>query len=37
MFFIIKETCEINNIEAIADHNGTLWLNKKHIEEKFKN
>ena len=35
MFNIDKETYENNNIEAIIDGIGTLWLNEKHIEEKL--
>ena len=35
MDFIITETYEDNNIEVIVEDNGTLWLNEKHIEEKF--
>ena len=30
---ISKETYEKNDIEAIVDCIGTLWLNEKHIEE----
>ena len=30
-----KETYENNDIEAIVDGIGTLWLNEKHIEEKL--
>ena len=35
MFVITKETYKTNNIEAIVDDNGTLWLNKTYIEEKL--
>ena len=35
MVNINKETYENNNIEAIIDGIGTLWLNEKHIEEKL--
>ena len=35
MVDIGKETYENNNIEAIVDGIGTLWLNEKHIEEKL--
>ena len=30
-----KETYENNDIEVIVDGTGMLWLNEKHIEEKF--
>ena len=30
-----KETYENNDIEVIVDGIGMLWLNEKHIEEKF--
>ena len=30
---ISKETYEKNDIEAIVDCIGTLWLNEKHTEE----
>ena len=30
-----KETYENNNIEAMVDCIGTLWLKEKHIEEKL--
>ena len=29
----VKETYEINNIEAIVHDNGTLWLQEKDIEK----
>ena len=32
---IDKETYENNDIEAIVDGIGTLWLNEKHREEKL--
>ena len=32
---ISKETHEKNDIEAIVDCIGTLWLNEKHIKEKL--
>ena len=35
MFNIDKETYENNDIEAIVDGIGTLWLNEKHREEKL--
>ena len=35
MVNIDKETYEHNNIEAIVDGIGKLWLNEKHIEEKL--
>ena len=35
MVNIDKETYENNNIEAIVDGIGMLWLNEKHIEEKL--
>ena len=35
MVDIGKETYENNNIEAIIDGIGALWLNEKHIEEKL--
>ena len=35
MVNIDKETYENNNIEAIVDGIGKLWLNEKHIEEKL--
>ena len=35
MVNIDKETYENNNIEAIVDDIGKLWLNEKHIEEKL--
>ena len=35
MVDIGKETYENNNIEAIVDGIGTLWLKEKHIEEKL--
>ena len=35
MVDIVKETYEKNNIEAIVNGIGTLWLNEKHIEEKL--
>ena len=35
MFNIDKATYENNNIEAIIDGIGMLWLNEKHIEEKL--
>ena len=35
MFNIDKETYENNEIEAIVDDIGTLWLNEKNIEEKI--
>ena len=28
-----RETHERNDIEAIADNDGMLWFNEKHIEE----
>ena len=31
----IKETYENNNIEAIVDGIGALWLNEKHLEGKL--
>ena len=34
---IDKKKYENNNIEAIADGIGKLWLNEKHIEEKLGN
>ena len=30
-----KKTYENNNVEAIVDDIGKLWLNGKHIEEKL--
>ena len=30
-----KKTYKNNNIEAIVDDTGKLWLNEKHIEEKL--
>ena len=30
-----KETYEKNNIEAIVDGIGSLWLNEEHIKEKI--
>ena len=33
MINIDKKTYENNNIEAIVDDIGKLWLNEKHIEE----
>ena len=35
MFNIDKETYENNDIEAIVDNKGTLWLHEKNIEEKL--
>ena len=35
MVNIDKETFKNNNIEAIVDGIGTLWLIEKHIEEKL--
>ena len=35
MVKINKETYEDNNIEAIVDGTGALWLNEKHIEGKL--
>ena len=35
MFNIDKETYENNEIEAIVDDIGTLWLNEKNIKEKI--
>ena len=35
MVNINKGTYENNNIEAIVDNKGTLWLNEKNIEEKL--
>ena len=35
MFNIDKETYENNDIEAIVDDKGSLWLNEKNIEEKL--
>ena len=35
MVNIHKETYKKNNIEAIVDGNGKLWLNEKHIEQKL--
>ena len=35
MVNIDKKTYENNNIEAIVDDIGKLWLNEKHIEEKL--
>ena len=35
MINIDKETYGNNNIEAIIDGIGKLWLNEKHIEEKL--
>ena len=35
MVNINKETYENNNIEGIIDSIGTLWLKKKHIEQKL--
>ena len=35
MVGIDKETYESNNIEAIVDGIGALWLNGRHIEEKL--
>ena len=35
MFNIDKETYKNNDIEAIIDSIGTLWLNEKKIEEKL--
>ena len=32
---ICKDTYENNDIEVIVDGIGMLWLNEKHIEEKF--
>ena len=32
---IDKETYKNNDIEAIVDNIGTLWLNEKHIEKKL--
>ena len=36
MVNIDKETNENNDIEAIVDGIGALWLNEKHIEEKIR-
>ena len=33
MVDITKEIWEENDIEAIVDENGELWLNEKHVEE----
>ena len=30
---ISRETYERNDIEIFVDNDGTMWLNKKHIEE----
>ena len=35
MLIINKETYEKNNIEAIVDGFGMLWINEKHIEGKL--
>ena len=35
MVNINKETYENNDIEAIVDGTGKLWLNEKNIEEKL--
>ena len=35
MFNIDKETYKNNDIEAIVDDTGTLWLNEKNIEEEL--
>ena len=35
MVDISKKTYENNDTEVIVDGIGTLWLNEKHIEEKF--
>ena len=35
MVNITKETREENDIEAIVDKYGDLWLNKKHLEKKW--
>ena len=35
MVNIDKEAYENNDIEAIVDGIGTLWLNEKHTEEKL--
>ena len=35
MFNINKETYKNNDIEAIVDDKGTLWMNEKNIEEKL--
>ena len=35
MVDIDKETYENNNIEAIIDGIGKLWIKEKHIEEKL--
>ena len=35
MVSIDKEAYENNDIEAIVDGIGTLWLNEKNIEEKL--
>ena len=33
MVDISRKTYERNGIETIADNDGILWLNEKHIEE----
>ena len=35
MVNINKETYKNNNIEAIVDSSGNLWLNEKDIEERL--
>ena len=35
MVTVNKETYENNDIEAIIDGIGKLWLNEKHVEEKL--
>ena len=35
LYVITKETHEKNGVEVIVDNNGTLWLNKMHIEKKL--
>ena len=35
MVNINKDTYENNDIEAIVDSTGKLWLNEKYIEEKL--
>ena len=35
MVDITKEKWEENDIEAIIDKNGELWINEKHPEKKW--
>ena len=35
MIAITKGAYEKNGVEVIVDNNGTLWLNKKYIEELY--